>query len=133
MRNEFYNHKQKVSLVFTEESVSFINPQQEYIFPYGAIDTAEMSILGVFQVTHRSTVCTFTVERGEKAKLKEMLKYTKDAMKSAPEAEPKCIDLTKAQENSGLSKEEQLKKCKQDFIQGRISKEEYEAVKRQLK
>ena len=133
MRKEFYNEKQKVHCIFDDEGVRFINPQQEFFYPYGGIDSIDLSLLGVLQVHYRAHVCTYTAWKGEKAGLKEMLKYAKEAMKTAPEAEPTIIDLTAKADDSGLSPEEQLKKLKMDFVQGRISKDEYDAKRRAIK
>ena len=134
MRKVFQN-KGQVECIFTEEGVSFSGPQQEVNVPYGAIDTINMSLLGILQVTHRAQVFTFAVNRGDRAAMKEMLRYTKEAMSNAPEGELKIIDLSKQADlvASSLPPEEQLKRWKTLFVQGVISKDEFDMKKRQLR
>lgn len=87
------------------------------------------------QVTHRAQVFTFAVNRGDRAAMKEMLRYTKEAMSNAPEGELKIIDLSKQADlvDSSLPPEEQLKRWKTLFVQGVISKDEFDMKKRQLR
>ena len=134
MRTVFQN-KGQVQCVFTEEGVSFAGPQQEVNVPYGAIDSINLSLLGILQVTHRAQVFTFAVNRADRAAVKDMLRYAKDAMRTAPEGELKIIDLSKQADlvDSSLPPEEQLKRWKTLFVQGVISKAEYDMKKRQLR
>ena len=135
MREAFQN-KSQVSCTFTEDGVSFGGKEQEVFFPYSCIDTISMSLLGILQVNYRSKVCTFAVDRPDRARVKEMIRYAKEAMKTAPDAEIRTIDLTKGsagQVDPSLPPEEQLHQYKALFIQGVISKEEYEAHKHRIR
>ena len=136
MKKSFKNSSH-VECIFTDEGITFYGDQQEVFFPYGCIDSIKLSLFGILQATCGTQICSFAVDHKEKAEMKEMVKYAKDAMATAPKAEPQIIDLTKKDEkdivSSDLSPEEQLKQYKAQFIQGIISKEEYDARKRQLK
>ena len=130
-----FRDKNQLECIFTEEGISFYGAKQEVSVPYGAIDSINMSLLGILQVTHRAQVFTFTVARGDKAEMKEMIRYAREAMGTAPKEELKIIDRS-AQAvlvDSSLSPEEQLKHYKTLFIQGQISKDEYDLKKRQLR
>ena len=130
-----FRDKNQLECIFTEEGISFYGAKQEVSVPYGAIDSINMSLLGILQVTHRAQVFTFTVARGDKAEMKEMIRYAREAMGTAPKEELKIIDRS-AQAglvDSSLPPEEQLKQYKTLFIQGQISKDEYDLKKRQLR
>ena len=132
MRNVFTDAN-NMQCIFDDEGVTFSDPKQEVFFPYGSIDTAKLSLLGVLQIASIPTVCTFLVDRKDRAQVKAMVKHTQQAMKTFPKAKPRVLDLTKgAQVDSGLSPEEQKKQLKALFVQGVISKEEYDARRRQL-
>ena len=132
---QVFRNKDQLECIFTQDGVSFCGTKQEVYLPYGAIDSINMSLLGILQVTHRAQVFTFTVNRADKAAIKEMIRFTREAMKTAPKEELKIMDLSKQTElvDSALSPEEQLKQYKTLFIQGQISKDEYDMKKRQLK
>ena len=135
MKQSFRNSSQ-VECIFTDEGITFYGAEQEVYFPYGCIDSIKMSFMGVLQATCHTKICCFAVDRGDKSTMKEMIQYARKAMATAPRAEPQVIDLTKKSESeiipSDLPPAEQLKRCKALFIQGIISKEEYDAKKRQL-
>ena len=133
MKKSFKN-KDQVEVIFTDEGVTFYGIGQEVYFPYGCIDEIRMSLLGILQVNHLANICSFTVDHKDRKEMKEMIKYAREAMKTAPEGELQIFGTDSAcDENAGLSPEEQLKKYKEQFIQGTISKEEYDLHKRQLK
>ena len=136
MKHSFQN-KHGVECIFTDEGVTFYGAMQEVFYPFGSIDTINLSLLGVLQVAHRSQVCSFAVERGDRAQVKELVRNAKEAMKTAPKAEVQFVDLTQKSEKDVISPklppEEQLKQYKAQFIQGIISKEEYDLKKRRLK
>ena len=123
--------------VFTDEGVTFYGVKQEVYMPYGCLDSISMSFLGILQAACGKHICSFAVDRKDRAIAKEMVKFAKQAMLTAPKEELKFIDLTQKSEDevvsSDLSPEEQLKQYKQQFIQGVISKDEYDAKKRLLK
>ena len=133
MKKSFVN-PDRVEVIFTEEGVTFYGAQQDIFFPYGCLDTVRMSLLGVLQVVSRSSVACFAVNRADRAEMKKMVAYAKEAMKTAPKDTVKVIDLNQeTQVSAALSPEEQLKQYKTLFIQGAISKQEYDVKKRQLK
>ena len=124
-----FTNPDKLQCIFTDDGVTFCGATQDAYMPYGCIDSISLSLMGILQATSRSQICTFTIDRKDRGEVKEMIRFAKEAMKTAPKAEFQLLD--KAQ--SGLSPEEQLKQLKQQFIQGAISKEEYDARKRLLK
>ena len=132
-----FQNKHGVECIFTDEGVTFYGAMQEVFYPFGSIDTINLSLLGVLQVAHRSQVCSFAVERGDRARVKELVRNAKAAMKTAPKAEVQFVDLTQKSEKDVISPklppEEQLKQYKAQFIQGILSKEEYDLKKRRLK
>ena len=136
MKKKFSNANH-VRCVFTDEGVTFCGETQDVYFPYGAIDDISLSLMGILQASHRAQFCTFAVDRKDRAEVKEMIRFARKAKASAEPAEVQFIDLKKQDEAAGvsadLSPEEQLKKYKMLFIQGAISKEEYDAKKRLLK
>ena len=131
-----FRNSSKLECIFTEEGITFYGAEQEVYFPYGCIDSIKMSFMGVLQATCHTKICCFAVDRADKSAMKEMVKFAKEAMVSAPKAEPQVIDLTHKSEAetvpADLPPEEQLKRYKALFIQGILSKEEYDAKKRQL-
>ena len=134
MRNAFTDAN-NMQCIFDDEGVTFADPKQEVFFPYGSIDNVKLSMLGVLQIASIPTVCTFLVDRKDRSAVKAMVKHTQQAMKTAPKAKPRVIDLSKSagDVDADLSPEEQLKHYKALFVQGVISKEEYDAHKRQLR
>ena len=136
MKKVFRNSDQ-LQCIFTDEGVTFYGTKQDVYAPYGSMDSIKLSLLGILQATCHTQIFSFTVDRKDRAEMKEMVKYAAEAIKTAPKAEVQMIDLTKKQEkdqvSEDLSPEEQLKKYKTLFIQGAISKEEYDAQKRRLK
>ena len=136
MKHSFQN-KHGVECIFTDEGITFYGAMQEVFYPYGSIDNISLSMLGVLQVGHLSRICSFAVDRADRAQVKELVRNAKAAMKTAPRADVQFVDLTKKAEKDVISPnlppEEQLKQYKAQFIQGIISKEEYDLKKRQLK
>ena len=135
MKQAFKNSSQ-VECIFTDEGVTFYGAQQQVYMPYGCLDSIKMSLLGVLQATSGKQICSFAVDRKDRAAVKEMLQYARKAMETAPRAETLLIDLTKKADkdkvSADLPAEEQLKLYKAQFVQGIISKEEYDVKKRQL-
>ena len=90
----------------------------------------------MLQATCHTQICSFAVDHKDRAEMKEMIRYAREAMQTAPRAEMQLFDLTKKAEkdrvSADLPAEEQLKQYKAQFIQGIISKDEYDAKKRQL-
>ena len=132
MKKVFENSSQ-VKCVFTDDGITFCGPRQEVYFPYGAVDSIKLSLLGVLQVKHRTQIGSFAVDHKDRDELKKMIKFAEEARKTAPQGEIQIINLSKRSAVSKLPPEEQLKHYKEQFIQGAITKEEYEARKRQLK
>ena len=132
MEKAFSNASQ-VQCIFTDNGITFTGTEQEIFFPYGCIDSLKMSLMGILQATSRARVCTFAVDRKDRAEVKEAVKAAHEAMKTAPFGEVQVIDTNdkNGQEkvSSELSPEEQLKEYKAMFVQGIISKEEYDAKK----
>ena len=135
MKKSFKNSS-RVECVFTDDGISFYGSQQEVYFPYGCLDSINMSFLGVLQAVCHTRICSFAVDRGDRAQVKQLIKFAREAMKTAPKEEPQVINVTEqcqeAQVPHTLPPEEQLKRYKALFIQGVITKDEYDLKKRQL-
>ena len=131
---KIFTNPTRVQCLIDDDGISFYGGDQEVFFPYGSIDTLHMSILGVLQVTHRAQVCNFAVNRADRAEMKEAFAFAKEANQKAPAREPEFIKIRQeAQVPVDLPVEEQLKQYKTLFVQGAISKAEYDAKKRLLK
>lgn len=129
-----FQDKNKMECVFTDEGITFCDSRREIYYPFGALDSLELSLLGVMQAVCHAQVCCFSVPFKDRAEFKECYKMAREAMKTAPRAEAVVIDRT--QQNSvdrNLPPEEQLKQYKAQFVQGKISKDQYDAMKRLLK
>ena len=121
-----------MQLTVTEEGMLFCNSKRDIYFPYGCMDSLNMSFLGVIQAVSRGQVCCFTASREDKAELKELVKNGKQAMKAGLHAEPVIVDLEKIHVDQSLSPEEQLKQFKAQYIQGVLSREQYNLMKKIL-
>ena len=135
MRNAFTN-SDHLQVIFTDEGITFYGAQQAVYYPYGSLDLVKMSLLGILQVASGTRICSFAVDHKDRAKVKEMIRYARDAMKTAPKAESQLIDTAAKtgaeQVPADLPAEEQLRRYKSLFVQGVISKEEYDVAKRRL-
>ena len=135
MKKEFQD-AHGLQCIFTDEGVTFDDKQQEIYMPYGSLDMIRISMLGVLQATSHATACNFAVARADRAEAKEMVKFARAAMETAPRAELQKFDHSKDERlnvSADLSPEEQLRRYKQLFVQGAISKAEYDLKKQQLK
>ena len=131
MRRSFSNDN-GTQVVFTDDGVSFYGSVQEIYYPFGSIDLIRLSLLGVLQVGSKGKICCYVVDRKDRAALRQAMKDTQKAMKDAPKEEAK-IFMKNLVMTPGLSPEEQLKKYKTLFVQGTITKDEYDHRRRQLK
>ena len=131
---KIFTNPTRVQCLIDDDGISFYGGDQEVFFPYGSIDTLHVSILGVLQVTHRSQVCNFAVNRADRAEMKEAFAFAKEANQKAPACTPEFIKIRQeAQVPVDLPAAEQLKQYKAMFVQGAISKPEYDAKKRLLR
>lgn len=131
MRQEFQD-KFQMTCIFNEEGVIFSNAARDVYFPYGCLDSLNMSFLGVIQAVSRGQVCCFTAGKADKAELKEWIRKAKEAMKTAPAADPILLDLSKIQVDAGLPAEEQLKQYKAHYVQGMLSRDQFNLKKKLL-
>ena len=132
MKKTFTNPNH-VEVIFTGDGIVFSGEKQkeQIYFPYGSIDLIKMSLLGILQVQSHARICTFAVERTDRAEMKKMISYALQALKTAPAAAVQI--LHNDCDDPAVSTEEQLKQLKSRFIQGLISKEEYDLRKKLLK
>ena len=131
---KLFTNPTRVQCLIDDDGISFYGGDQEVFFPYGSIETLHMSILGVLQVSHRAQVCNFAVNRADRAEMKEAFAFAREANKNAPAATPEFIKIRQqVQVPVDLSAAEQLKQYKALFIQGAITKAEYDAKKRLLR
>ena len=132
MKKKFTNASQ-VHCVFTDDGITFYDPLDEIFYPYGSIEGINMSLMGVFQVSHMGFISTFTTDNlAQRREIREMIRYTKKAMKEAPKCEPVLMDVRKVKLPAGLSVEEQLAEHKSMYVHGVITKDMYQAKKRLL-
>lgn len=66
-----------VQCIFTDEGLTFSGNGQEVYYPYGSLDTVKISLMGVLQASCRTRVCSFAVDRKDRAKAKEMIQYAR--------------------------------------------------------
>ena len=130
--SKVFKDKFQMECSFGTEGVSFCNSKRDIYFPYGCIDSLNLSFLGVLQAVSRGHVCCFTVGREDKAEIKDLVKKAKEAMKSAPIAEPVVVELEQLGLGTGLSAEEQMKQYKAMYVQGVLSREQFDFMKRKL-
>lgn len=125
---EVFTNANHVTCVFTDKGVIFFGARQEAFYPYGCIDSLRMSLLGILQVVHRNQIMTFAVDNKDRKRMKEMLKATRETIQNADFAQPVISDK-QDRVPEDLPAEEQLKQYKGLFVQGVISKEEYDLKK----
>ena len=127
-----FHDKFQMECTFLEDGITFCNSKRNVYFPYGSLDSLNMSFLGVMQAVSHALVCCFTADKKDKAEIKELLKQAKEKMKTAPREDAVLVDLEKIHVDQSLSPEEQLKQFKTHYIQGVISKDQYDLMKRIL-
>ena len=124
-----YRDKFQMECSFTEEGIYFCNSRRNVYFPYGSLDSLSLSFLGVMQAVSHSQVCCFTVSRPDKAEIKDLVQKAKEAMKKASRTEAVIVDLDKLPVETGLSQEEQLKQYKALYVQGMLSRDQFNLMK----
>ena len=129
---KIFKDKYLMTCIFDEEGVIFSNAARDVYFPYGCLDSLSMSFLGVIQAVSRGQVCCFTAGKADKAELKEWIRKGKETMKTAPAAEPVLLDLSKIGVDAALPAEEQLKQYKAHYVQGMLSRDQFNLKKRLL-
>ena len=127
-----FHDKYQMTCIFTDEGIIFSNVMKDVYFPYGCLDSLNLSLLGIMQAVSRAQVCCFTVAKEDKAEIKELVKRGKAAMKSSPAAEPVVLDLTPLHVDGSLPAEDQLKAYKAHYVQGVISRDQFNLKKRLL-
>ena len=130
--SKVFHDKFQMECSFTEEGITFCNSKRSVYFPYGCLDSLNLSFLGVMQAMSRAQVCCFTVEKQDKAEIKDLVKKAREAMKTAARAEAVIIDHEQIHVDQSLSPEEQLKQYKAQFVQGVLSKDQYDFMKKKL-
>ena len=130
--SKVFHDKFQMECTFWEDGISFCNVRRNVFYPYGSLDTLNLSLLGVMQAVSHSLVCCFTVDRKDKAEIKELVKKAKEAMKTAPDGEAVVLDLDNLPVDQTQSAENQLKQYKALFVQGVISKAQFDLMKKLL-
>ena len=130
--SQVFHDKFQMECTFLEDGIMFCNSKRDVFFPYGSLDSLNMSFLGVMQAVSHALVCCFTADRTNKAEIKALLKQAKEKMMTAPKADAVLVDLEKVHVDQSLGHEEQLKEFKAQYIQGVISRDQYNLMKRVL-
>ena len=130
--SKVFHDKFQMECTFWEDGISFCNVRRNVFYPYGSLDTLSLSLLGVMQAVSHSLVCCFTVDRKDKAEIKDLVKQAREAMKTAPAGEAVVLDLDNLPVDHSGSAEDQLKQYKALFVQGVISKPQYDMMKKLL-
>ena len=125
---EVFTNANHVTCIFTEQGVVFTGAKQDAFYPYGCIHSLRMSLLGILQVVHRNQILTFAVDHKDRARMKDMIRRSKEALSAGAGGEP-CVLEKGNLVSADLPKEEQLKKYKGLFVQGVISKDAYDLEK----
>ena len=131
MSKVFYD-KYQMACSFWQDGVAFCNSKREVFYPYGCLDSLNMSLLGIIQAKSRAQVCCFAVKREDKAELKALVKDAQQRMKDAARAEPVVLELSELPVDSSLPAEEQLKQYKSLYVQGVLTKEQFSFQKKLL-
>ena len=66
MRKVFENSG-SLKCIFTDDGITFYGSRQEVYFPYGCIDSIKMSLMGVLQAVSHIQICSFAVDRKDRA------------------------------------------------------------------
>ena len=124
-----FQDKYRMECTFSDAGILFRNSRRVTYYPYGCLESINLSFMGVMQAVSRAQVCCFIVSRENKAEIKELLKKTRAAMQSAPAAEPVVVDLEKLPVDQSLPAEEQLQQFKTLYVQGVITKDQQRLMK----
>ena len=127
-----YENAAKHTVIFTDEGISYYTDMQDTYYPYGCLDSVSMSLLGVLQIVYKAQVACFTVEKKDRGAMRETVRQARERMKTAPEA-PRRGFLKNFMVPNTLPAEEQLRRYKELYVQGKITKEEYDLKHRYLK
>ena len=133
MKQVFTNSSQQ-KCVFTDNGVIFCGADTDIFFPFGCIDTIQVSLLGIMQITCPPTICTFAVDRKDRSAIRSLVKQVKSAIPSAPAAELVSVAWAAPDDrlDAGLSDSEKVRRYKAKYIQGAITKAEYDIRKAHL-
>ena len=135
MQKKFID-KFHMTCIFLDDGIFFSNSLKDVYYPHGCLDSLNISLLGVMQAVSRAHVCCFTIAKEDRAEIRQLVKQAKEAMKTAPSAEPVVVD--KSRKNSGelvdetLPREEQRRLYKSQFVRGVISKPQYDLYRKLL-
>ena len=124
-----FHDKFQMECTFWDNGISFCNSLRIAYYPYGCMDSLNVSLRGVLQAVSRAQVGCFTASRQDKAEIRDLVKQGKEKMKTATREEPVILDLKNISVDQSLAPEEQLKAYKGLFVQGVISKDQYDMMK----
>lgn len=127
-----FRDKHNMECIFTDEGIIFCDNRRDVFYPYGGLDSINLSLLGVMQAVCNKQVCCFNSGRQDKAEMKKMVQFAKDAREKMPMGEPVTIEKASLQVDESLPAEEQLKQFKAMFVQGMMSKAQYDLKKKIL-
>ena len=127
-----FTDKFQMTCIFEDQGIIFSNVKRDVYFPFGCLDSLNMSLLGIIQAVSRSQVCCFTVKKEDKAELKELVKQGKAAMRAASGEEAVIVNKSSEDVDPALPKEEQLKLFKAQYVQGVITREQFNLEKKIL-
>ena len=127
-----FHDKHNMECIFTDEGVTFCDSRRDIFYPYGCLDSLELSFLGIMQAVCRSQVCCFNVSHKDRAEVKKLIAFARGEMASHSSGRPVIIEKYQVHVDENLPAEEQLKQFKAMFVQGILSKEQYDLKKRLL-
>ena len=127
-----YENPGKHTVIFTDEGVSYYAEKQDVFYPYGCLDSIDMNLLGILHIVYKGNVACFTVERKDRSAMRQTIKEARELMKTAPPGQRKAF-LKNFMVPQTLTEEEQLRKFKELYTQGKICKEEYDLKHRYVK
>ena len=131
---EVFTNATRIQCIIDDEGISFYSGQQEIFFPYGSMDTLRLNLLGVLHVACGEQICSFAVDKADRSAMKEVLQQARQANADAPAGKAQYIPLRQeVQVPVDVPAKEQLRRSKALFIQGAISKAEYDSKRRLLR
>ena len=112
------------TVIFTDEGIYHYGEVQDTFYPYGCLTDVRMGIMGVLQIEYRPTIVSFTPLKPDRTAVRAAVKEARERMKTAPAAEKKTF-IKSFMVPDTLPPEEQVKKFRELYVRGVISKEEY--------
>ena len=128
---EVFKNTGNLVCIFTEEGVSLYGKQKEAYYPYGSMKGIHVNLFGSLVIGLGSYEATFLIEKEDRPAVRRLVKEAREKIRTAEPEEfriyGKCSKVP-----GDLPAEEQMKRYKDLFVTGTISKGYYDLKKRLL-